>query len=71
MRKFAERLRELRTENKISIEKLSELTGIGSASISRWENNLADIRSDQLIILAKYFDVSTDYLLGLVDFLRY
>jgi len=67
MRKFAERLQDLRSEKELSIFKLSKLVGIGHSSIWRWEKGRADIFSDQLIILAKYFGVTTDYLLGLED----
>ncbi len=67
MRKFAERLKDLRTEKELSIQKLNHETGISVASICRWENGQADIKSDQLIILADFFDVTTDYLLGRED----
>lgn len=65
MRKFAERLKELRSEKSLSIQALSKATDIGAASICRWENGQADIKSDQLITLALFFDVTADYLLGL------
>ena len=64
---FAERLRELRSDAKISIDELSKKVCISVGSISRWENDKADIKSKQLIILAKFFKVSTDYLLGIED----
>ena len=64
---FADRLKELREEKKLSIQQLAKETRIGSSSICRWENKQSDIKSTQLIILAKYFNVSTDYLLGLED----
>ena len=64
---FSEKLKELREEKKLSIQQLAKQTGIGSSSICRWENCQADIKSTQLITLAKYFGVSTDYLLGLED----
>lgn len=67
MRKFEERLKELRTEKNLSIQALSKQVGIGVASICRWENGQADVKGDQLIILAKFFNISTDYLLGLED----
>ena len=67
MRKIAERLRELRTERSLSMLQLGERVGISSSSISRWENNQSDIMSDQLIVLAKFFGVSVDDLLGLQD----
>ncbi len=67
MSKFAERLKELREEKGLSIQKLSKEVKLGAASLCRWENNQADVKGEQLIILAQYFDVSVDYLLGLID----
>ena len=67
MRKFSERLRELREERGLSQNQLAKQTGFSSTSVSRWENGEADIASDYLIILCKFFGVSADYLLGLED----
>lgn len=67
MEKFAERLKELRIEKGLSIQGLSKATKIGVASICRWENQQADVKGTQLIILARYFGVSIDYLMGLED----
>lgn len=68
MKIFAERLKELRLEQNLSIFQLSKITKIGVASISRWENGISDIKGEQLVILAQYFNVSTDFLLGLEDY---
>lgn len=67
MKIFGERLKDLRSENNLTILGLSKLVNIGVASICRWENNQADVKGEQLVILAKFFKVSTDYLLGLED----
>ena len=67
MKKFAERLKELRREKGLSMLALSKLIKIGDASISRWENCQSIVNGEQLIILAKFFTVTTDYLLGLED----
>ncbi len=67
MEKFAERLKELRTEKGLSIQGLSKAIKIGVASICRWENQQADVKGSQLVILAKFFDVTIDYLMGLED----
>lgn len=67
MEKFAERLKELRIEKGLSIQALAREINIGSSSICRWENCQADVKGSQLIILAKYFNVSIDYLMGLED----
>lgn len=65
MKKFAERLKELRTEKGLSIQKLAKEVKIGSSSICRWENCQADIKGSQLIVLALFFNVTIDYLMGL------
>lgn len=67
MNKFAERLKELRIEKGLSIQGLAKAVKIGSSSLCRWENGQADVKGSQLIILAKYFDVTIDYLMGLDD----
>ncbi len=65
MKIFADRLKDLRIERGLSIQSLAKLVKIGSSSLCRWENNQADIKASQLVVLAKFFNVSTDYLLGL------
>ncbi len=67
MEKFAERLKELRLEKGLSIQGLSKATKIGVASICRWENQQADVKGTQLIVLSRFFGVSIDYLMGLED----
>lgn len=65
MKIFAERLKDLRLEKGLSIKELSLATSIGSSSLCRWENCQADVKGSQLVILAKYFGVTIDYLMGL------
>lgn len=65
MDKFAERLKELRIENNMSLKELATEIGSTSTSISRWENKLRIPNIESLIALAKYFKVTADYLLGL------
>ena len=65
MRIFADKLKELRTEQGLSIFELSKKTGVSVGAICHWENNKSDIKSDQLTTIAKFFGVTTDYLLGL------
>ena len=66
--KFAERLKELRLEHKLTIKELSKEINISNACISRWENNLRLPNSESIITIAKYFNVTSDYLLGLIDY---
>lgn len=47
--------------------KLAQETGISQSSIARWELEKAEPTASALITLAKYFNESVDYLLGLSD----
>lgn len=67
MKKFAERLKELRTQRNLSQMQLGLETGISQSSIGAWEIALSVPNAKAIIALAKYFDVSSDYLLGLSD----
>ena len=67
MNKFAENLKELRVENGLSQSKLAKELGVSQAAIARWEANLQIPNIDIAILVAKFFAVSTDYLLGLED----
>jgi len=67
MNTFAEKLKELREYKKLSMMDLAKQTNISDAAISRWENGQRNIGSEHLITLAKFFGVTTDYLLGLED----
>ncbi len=61
------RLKELRKEKKISQKKLSEIFEVTEKTISRWENEEVQIKSDKAEKLADYFGVQLPYLLGWSD----
>lgn len=67
MYNFSERLKELRIENGLSLKELANAIGVSDVAISRWENRQRTPNIESLIALAKFFRVSTDYLLGLED----
>ncbi len=67
MSKFAERLKELRLENKLTQDMLAEQTGITQSSISAYELKKARPTDEVIITFCKFFKVSADYLLGLSD----
>ena len=62
---FGETLKELRLERKVNQVKLAQAIGVSKGIISLWENGLREPTLTNLIALAKYFDVSIDYLVGL------
>jgi len=64
---ISNRIIELRKSKGISRRELAEAIGYGQTIITYWESGERKPASDALIALAKYFDVSADYLLGLKD----
>lgn len=63
----ASRLIQLRNERQLSQIDLANQLGIGPNQISRYETGQNTPGADILFDLAKFFDVSADYLLGLTD----
>ena len=64
---FGKKLKELRLEKKLTQEILSKDLNVSFNTISDWELKKHEPDFDMLIKIAKYFNVSTDYLLGLED----
>ncbi|MGN7287540.1 helix-turn-helix domain-containing protein [Shouchella rhizosphaerae] len=64
-----DRLKKLCDEQGISVNTLEERLGIGRNSLYSWKKNTP--KGTNLIRVADYFDVSTDYLLGRTDKKRY
>ena len=65
--KFQERLKELRTQRNLSQMELAKATDISQSAIAKWELGKTEPTASAIITLAKYFDESADYLLGLED----
>ena len=67
MQTFKDRLKELREEKCLSQSQLAKETGLSQAGISLWEDGLRVPNAQVIIVLAQYFKVTSDYLLGLSD----
>lgn len=68
--KFAERLKELRIEKGLTQSQLALNLNeqISQRAISDYEHNRRTPSIDAAIILARYFKVSVDYLVGNTDY---
>ena len=64
---FSKNLKALRLEAHISQAELAEKMGVGQRTVSNWELGARQPDYDTLVKIAKYFEVSTDYLLGVAD----
>ena len=64
---IAKRLKQLRTDNKISQATLAKAIGVDISSISYWESETYEPKASYVYKMAIFFNVSSDYLLGLED----
>lgn len=65
-----ERLRELRKEKNLLQKEIAELLKVGVSTYSSYEQGAAKPPVDSVVFLARFYDVSTDYILGVTD-IRY
>lgn len=68
MATFAERLKELRKANGYSQKELAHKLSVTNSSICDWERQRSEPNLATVIKLAKFFDCSCDYLLGMTDY---
>jgi repressor LexA len=64
---FRIRLKELREQKGLSQDAFSKDIGVSQSTVGNWESGTRHPKMDVLEKIARYFDVSTDYLLGRSD----
>lgn len=64
MASFGEILAELRQDKHLTQKNLAEYLHVSPGTVSNYENNVHLPDMEKILILAGYFDVTTDYLLG-------
>lgn len=64
---YYKRIRELREDHDKTQNDIAKYLDMKQPQYFRYENGLRDIPSDVLIALAKYYNTTTDYILGLTD----
>lgn len=62
-----ERMKEIQTDSDMKIRALAERFGIGENSLGNYLNGKRTVPYDVLVAFARYYHVTTDYLLGLTD----
>lgn len=59
------RLAQLRESKNMSQQKLGHILGVSQQQLSKYENEQILMSADFIVACAKYFHVTTDYLLGI------
>lgn len=67
MNTFSTRLKELRIEKGLTQKNLADAIGTTDDSIFSWEKGRSQPSFEMLKVLCTFFDVSSDYFIGLED----
>lgn len=62
-----QRIRDLRTDHDLKQQQVADYLGMSQTGYSKYEVGTNDIPSQILIKLARFYNVSIDYLLGETD----
>ena len=64
---IGKRIYELRNESKLSQLTLAKAIGVSQKAIDYWERGVNEPKASSIVLLADFFNVSADYLLGRTD----
>jgi transcriptional regulator with XRE-family HTH domain len=64
---FSERIKQLRNKNNLTRKQLGDIIGVTEMAIKEIEYGHNKTNLDRIMVLADYFNVSLDYLVGRTD----
>ncbi len=64
---YYKRLRDLREDNDYTQKEIADILFTTQPQYYRYEKGLRDLPCELLVILAKFYNTSADYILGLTD----
>ena len=64
---YYQRIRDLREDKDLTQKEVSEILGITQSDYSKYELGKHMMGIDKYIILAEYYNVTLDYITGLID----
>ena len=64
---YYQRLRDIREDSDKKQAEIAAVLGITTQQYQLYESGKREIKAHHLISLAKYYNISVDYLLGLID----
>lgn len=64
---YYKRIKEIREDRDIKQKEIAEILQTDQSYYSKYERGLHPMTAEQIIILCRYYNLSADYLLGLID----
>lgn len=68
MKNLGQRIKELRQEKGVDQTEFAKWLGTSQTNVSRWENDKFEPDLETIVKIAQFFEVTTDYLLGVTEF---
>jgi len=65
--KYNERIREIREDRHLTQRKVADLLSVGQRTYADYESGKTRIPVDNLLILARFYNISMDYITGASD----
>ena len=65
--KFYQRLKDLREDHELKQEDIAKMLNTSRPQYTRYETGVQELPMHHFITLARYYNVSLDYLAGLID----
>ena len=65
--KYNERIREIREDKGLTQQKVADLINVGQRTYADYKSGKTRIPIDNLLILAKFYNISMDYITGASD----
>ena len=62
-----QRLRDIRQDRELSQEQVAKILNIGQSDYSKYERGVNMMGIDKYMILAQYYNISLDFLTGLIN----
>jgi transcriptional regulator with XRE-family HTH domain len=65
---MAQRIKDLRQEKGLTLEKVADVVGVGKSTVRKWETGMiANMKRDKIASLAKALGTTPEYLMGWDD----
>ena len=64
---YYQRLRDLREDHDLKQEDVARVLGIKQTQYSRYERGIQMMGIDKYIVLAKFYNISLDFILGIIQ----
>ncbi len=62
---LAHKIKELRLKNKMTLEEVANIVGVGKSTVRKWETGMiANMKRDKIALLAKALGTTPAYLMG-------